>query len=113
MSKLEDALREAMRREPPPAGFAERVMAKVELRKAAPGFWAGLARLLQAPRLRWAAVAACFVMLAAGAGFLRWRDERARAERAKDQYLLALRIAGDKLHVVQAKVQGIGRSSRN
>ena len=113
MSKLEDALRGALRREPPPANFAERVIAKVELRNAAPGFWAGLARSLQARHLRWAAVAACVVLLAAGAGFLRWRDERARAERAKDQYLLALRIAGEKLHVVQARVQEIGRSSRN
>ena len=60
MSKLDDALREALRRESPPEGFAERVMAKVEVCRARVGLWgaevdlAGLdAHVLDAWTLNW------------------------------------------------------------
>jgi len=46
MSKLDDALREALRRQEPPDGFADRVMAKVEVRHARAGFWGALAEAL-------------------------------------------------------------------
>ena len=108
MSKWEDALRNALRREDPPDGFAQRVMAKVEARHAASGAWSGLAWVFHGPRLRWATALASIALVIGGLDYWRWRDERAQGERAKQQVMLALRIAGGKLRLAQARVQRVG-----
>ena len=110
MSKWEDALREALRREDPPDGFAGRVMAKVEARQSASGAWSGLAWVFRGPRLRWATALASIALLIGGLDYWRWREERAQGERTKQQVMLALRIAGGKLRLAQAKVQWVSRT---
>ena len=113
MSKLDDALREALRRESPPEGFAERVMAKVEVCRARVGLWGALAERFRSPRLQWATALACILLLAGGFEYSRWGVERARGERAKQEYMLALHIAGGKLHAAQARVERISHSQEN
>jgi hypothetical protein len=91
MKDLDGELRHALRREEPPAGFAERVM-----RKTAP-----------TPKLsfvHWAAAAALVAAVAGGFDYIAKEKERAEGEAAKDRVVLALQIAGSKLQLVQTKI---------
>jgi hypothetical protein len=95
---LKDELRWALRREEPPAGFAERVLARAAAQADAPTrqWW-------RFPRMRLASVAACALLLVlAGAGYRQWQGETAR-----QKALLALGIAGGELHATQIRVRHI------
>jgi hypothetical protein len=93
---IESDLKRAMRREPPPAGFAARVMARID--EAPPR---------RAPR--WRAVAAGLVLTAAVGGWVAHEEiERRQAEQARDEVMLALRIAGAKVRTAQEHVREIG-----
>jgi anti-sigma-K factor RskA len=95
---LEDELRKALLREEPPAGFAERVLARAAAQADAPAH-----RWWRLPRMRLAAVAACAVLLAlAGAGYRQWQGEM-----AKQRTLVALGIAGGELRATQIRVRHI------
>jgi len=100
MASLDDELKSALRRCEPSPGFAERVLARVS---AAP-----LRRAPQ-PWIRWVAAIAAALLLAAGD--LEYRHYR--GERAKDQVLLAVRIAGSKLNKAQKKVQMLTHRSNS
>ena len=106
MNELDDELRKALRREDPPAGFAERVMRRVNeqqpVRQAA---------VMRPSFMRWAAAAVLVAALGGGYQYRavqKAREERARGEAAKEQVIQALRIAGAKLQFVQATVKEIG-----
>ena len=100
---FEDELRAALGRHEPPAGFTARVLQRV-----------GEATRPERSRphvMPWAVAAALVVAMAGAAQYQnvqRARDERVRGEAAAEQVLQALRIAGSKLQVVQAKVKEIG-----
>jgi hypothetical protein len=98
MSRLDDELKIAMRREDPPPGFAERVLARAERRRTA--------------RPWWGAAIAAMVLLAAGAEFEHQRRVRAEGEQAKQQVMLALRITGSKLHYIKEKIHVIDSTQR-
>ncbi|HTY64337.1 MAG TPA: hypothetical protein VMG30_18955 [Acidobacteriota bacterium] len=101
MNRLENELRNAMRREEPPEGFAGRVLARTQETKQ--GAWTGI---FASRSLRWAlAGAMCLALAVAGIEHKRAQDERARGEAAKQQLMLALRITADKLQIAQEKVQ--------
>ena len=104
MRDMDDELRNALRREEPPPGFADRV-----LRRAARGPFEQ--PQTSRPFLRWAAAAAVVAALAGGFQYVsvqQAHEERIRGEAAKEQVVQALRIAGSKLHLVQAKIKEIG-----
>jgi len=96
MASLEDELRSALRRREPSPDFTERVLARVA---AAPVRRAS--QPWRQPRFRWVAAIAAALLLAVGG--LEYRHYQ--GERAKDQVLLAVRIAGSKLNKAQKKVQ--------
>jgi hypothetical protein len=101
MSQFERDLREALRRNEPPPGFAGRVIARareVDQRSAAHSWWKW--------SWRWSMAAAMMVMLFAG-GTLYQERRRQEAERSKDQLLLALRVTGAKVRVVQERLAQI------
>ncbi len=102
MSRLEDELRNALRRESPPAGFVERVLARAAEQQSR---WSIVAWVRMRP-MRWA-VAAGMALLMVGAGieYQNQREERARGEAARAQVLLALKITGTKLQLAQQKIQ--------
>jgi len=118
MNRFEDELKLALRREEPSPGFTDRVMARIaELQRQEKSrektYW--LRRLMeffQPPRMKWAmAGAMAGVLLIAGFGVHRSREnerrrlaEIAEGERAKEQVMLAMRIASAKLNIVQKKV---------
>jgi hypothetical protein len=101
---MDDELRNALRREEAPDGFADRV-----LHRAARG------RTQQRPTnrslVRWAAAAVIVASVAGGVQYRtvqQEREERIRGEAAKEQVVQALRIAGSKLQLVQAKIKEMG-----
>jgi len=87
MDWLEQELKRALERKEPSPDFAARVSAA-----ARRGRWGS-------PR-RWMAVAASVAVLAGGGVGYRWRE----GVKAKQQVMLAVRIAGGKLNRVQAHV---------
>jgi hypothetical protein len=105
MSRLDDALREALRREDPGPDFTREVLARAAAARPKRSWWRGLASGFRPPLVRWATagVLAC-ALLATGLEYRRERHLRAEGEAAKQQLVLALRIAGVKLHVAQEKV---------
>lgn len=69
MSRLDDELKNAFRRESPPVDFTERLLARVAQQPAPqPRWWQKLAMLLEPPKLRWVAVGVtASLLLAIGA----------------------------------------------
>ena len=112
MKQLDDELRDALRREEPPVGFAERVLAAAAAGERPNAGMSGPAPLAERWRIAgWMAAAAVIALVAGGIQYQaveNAREERARGEAAKEQVIQALRITGHKLQVVQAKVKEIG-----
>ncbi len=102
MSRLEDELRSALRRENPGPDFTARVLARAAAQPAPrPKWW----QAFTMPRLRWAMAGALACAIAvAGIEYRHQQIERAQGEQAKRQLVLALRIAGSKLRMAQTKV---------
>lgn len=98
IDEFENELREHLQARSAPAGFADRVMRRVE-RPRPRRVW----RFLWQPVWRWAAVAALLLITVLG-GLEHERQERLAGERARRQVLLALRITGTALRQVQQKV---------
>jgi anti-sigma-K factor RskA len=99
--KLEDQLRNALRREDPPEGFAERVIqqagpVRAQLRQASPkrGFW-------RASPWLWPAVAAMAATLVLSVSI---QYRRAQEERAGKQAIYALQIVAEELNMARSEV---------
>ncbi|MFB3779461.1 MAG: hypothetical protein ACE141_17720 [Bryobacteraceae bacterium] len=95
MNRLEEVLRQALRREEAPPGFAERVLARLPEKPARPAPWIWL---------RWALAATLCALLLVTVQFDTERRRHAEGERAKAQVLTALRIAAEKFEHTRAKV---------
>ena len=110
MSYLDEELKGALRRRELPGGFAERVLARIaaeEAAQSAPQRESWL-RFFTQSLVRWAAAAALAgALIAGGIQYKRVQRERAEGEAAKQQLMLALRIAGRKLQLAKAKVNEI------
>jgi hypothetical protein len=95
---LENDLKRALRRQAPAPGFAGRVMQRIEQQAA--------------PKRRpvwWRAAAASVTLAAILGGYATHKVvEHRRGERAKEQVLTAMRIAGEKVRYAQQEVRGIG-----
>ena len=101
MDRFEEQLKNALRRESPASGFASRVQARVarEAHRKNP-------RRNWFPRLRWAiAIVVLCVGLLGGLEYQHMREEKARGEAARQQVMVALRLASSKIQFVQSKVQ--------
>jgi hypothetical protein len=116
---LERELKRALHREDASPDFTDRVMARIS---AASGhakrrrsrdenrWWRRLMEFFQPARMRWAAAgAAAFLLIFAALGVHRYRAhqaEIAEGERAREQVMLAMKIASAKLNIAQKKVVG-------
>jgi hypothetical protein len=134
MSKFDDELKLALQREEPSPDFTNRVMARiaqlpatdvqtVKLEKLGEHneWWRRLSEFFRPPQMKWAMAGAMAVVLfAAVFGVMQYREHQlelrrqaelaeqaanAEGERAKEQVMLAMRIASAKLNVAQKKVQ--------
>lgn len=103
MSRLEDALREALKREDPGEEFTRRTLERAAALRPRESAWR---RWLRPPAWRWAAAGAlaCTLMVVSGVQHQREQRRRAEGERAKQELMLALKIAGTKLHETQVKI---------
>ena len=105
---LENDLKRALRRQSPAPGFAGRVMQRIENGENPPEELRGNPRN---PRnfVWWRAAAASVTLAALLGGYATHRVvEHRRGERAKEQVLTAMRIAGEKVRYAQQEVRGIG-----
>jgi len=108
---LEDALRNALRREDAPEGFALQVLARAQQQSATQAHRTSWLSVFSQPLVRWAAVAALTICLVVGSILNRnLQRQRAEGEAAKQQLMLALRIAGSKLQLAKEKVNEINTS---
>lgn len=110
MSNLESELRGALRREEPPTDLADRVLARLK-QPPAPTWRERLSVLMHPPRIQWVAITLMISVLLPFAG-MQYRKEmqyRAEGERAKQQLLFAVHVAGSRLHKAQRKVLEGGR----
>ena len=104
---IEEQLRSALKRESPSAGFTDRVMKEVERRVPSRG--EQRPRAAAAPRGNWRAAAAVLMLtVLVGAWSARQIERRREGERARDEVMLALHIAGAKVHYAQTQVHEIG-----
>jgi hypothetical protein len=107
MNRLEEELRNSLARKEAPAGFAERVTARI--RAKAPREqrgWEKWISLFRLPKVAWTAVGVV-TCLTVAIGIIQYRGyqkTRAQGELAKNQLMLALKIAGTKLSFAQRKV---------
>lgn len=102
MKPLDDELKSALRRVEPPAGFAERVLARARQQAdSKPGFAVRLRGLLRPRVLRWAAAfAAACVLVVAAVQYREYRQEKIQGDLAGAQARQALQIASAKLNAV-------------
>jgi hypothetical protein len=121
MSRFDDELKSALRRQEPPQGFVDRVLARAaeqrsgQIKPAWRDSWLKIfAQPLRLPLLRWAALATVSVVLALGGVHYRSvQREHAQGEAAKERLLLALRIAGNKLQLARTRVDQINSGQIN
>jgi hypothetical protein len=99
---LENELRRALRPEEAPAGFAERVLRRVEEAGAAETGWNRFRRYFATPALRWAAAGA-LCLAGMGAYEIHQREQRLAGEEAKRKVMLALRITSVKMRHAESR----------
>jgi hypothetical protein len=122
MNRFDDELKLALRRQEPSADFAGRVMARIaelsieskqEKSREKASWLQRLAEFFQPPQMKWAMTGAMAVaLIVAGVGVNRYREnerqrllaEIAEGEKAKEQVMMAMRIASSKLNIAQKKV---------
>jgi uncharacterized membrane protein YidH (DUF202 family) len=105
MDHFEEQLRTALRREEPGRNISTSVLARLAEERDRLAWWR--------PRLSQLRFAIAMALLGAvfGLGLYRHEQQRRRAEgqAARQQVMVALRIAGAKIHLAQTKVQGIAQ----
>jgi hypothetical protein len=124
MNSFDDELRHAFSREEPSPDFTDRVMAriaeaqKLEKPREKPDWLKRLVGFFQpismkwAPQMKWAMAGAMAILLIiAGFGVHTRREnerrrlaEIAEGERAKEQFMLAMRITSAKLNIAKKKI---------
>ena len=104
---LDTELRAALRRESPAPGFAQRVMDRIERESAPPVRW--WSEWLTGRRI--AAALALVALLGTWTGHEIVARRRAEGERAREDVLIALRIAGAKVRYAREEVRQIAYRS--
>jgi hypothetical protein len=122
MIRFEDELKNALRRQEPPRGLADRVLARAaeigsrNVDQVWRDLWPKIFDQPLAPAnvLRWATVTVLAAgLVVGGVHFRSVQRERAQGEAAKQRLLLALRIAGRKLQLAKARVDQINSGQVN
>jgi hypothetical protein len=105
MNRLDDALKAALQKEDPGPEFTREVLARAAAAPPRRTWWRTLLSGFRPPVMRWAtaAVLAC-ALLVTGLEYRREQRVRAQGEAAKEQLVLAMKVAGAKLRAAQEKV---------
>lgn len=105
MTPFEQDLKKALKRREPSDGFTARVLARASQQdrpKPTPG--GGFLQRLRSWRL--IPVLAGALVITGGIAYQQ-HEREARGEAAKKQLILAMRIAGSKLHDAQLRIEGV------
>jgi hypothetical protein len=105
MTPFEQQLQEALARKEPSQDFAKRVLEKTN--GGQPGVLERLRAWCFGRSWVWRLAPVMAALLLVSGGAVYREHERTRGELAKDQLLIAMRIAGSKLHETQQQVIGI------
>ncbi|HEX8617766.1 MAG TPA: hypothetical protein VF911_09305 [Thermoanaerobaculia bacterium] len=107
---LEHDLKRALRAEAPPAGFAARVMQRIEEERSEGTETARLSgQAAMQPRHWWRTAAASVTFCLVLGGYATHKVvEHRRGEQAKEQVLEAMRITSEKMRYAQQEVRSIG-----
>jgi hypothetical protein len=103
MTRFEEQLKQALTRQDPPENFNARVLTAVEERRvrSSTGVWQWWARWAHS----WQLAPALAALLALSVGAIYQEHQRsARGEAAKEKLLIAMRVAGAKLHEARDRV---------
>jgi len=106
MTRFEEQLKEALARQDPPEDFNTRVLAAVEEGRVRSStgvwrWWAGWAH-------SWQVAPALAALLVLSLGVIYQEHQRmARGEAAKEKLLIAMRVAGAKLHEARDRVSRV------
>lgn len=111
MNDLEEQLRRALARREPSADFTQRVLNAAVIEQPRERRWNRWFRSKWDATLRFAPVMVALV-LAAGGAFYQQHERLEQGVAAKQQLLIAMRIAGEKLHSAQQQVVSIGADER-
>jgi hypothetical protein len=106
MTRFEEQLKQALARQDPPEDFNARVLAAVEGRRVrrSTGAWRWRARWAHS----WQLAPALAALLALTLGTIYQQHQRiARGEAAKEKLLIAMRVAGAKLHEARDRVSKV------
>ncbi|HEY7446059.1 MAG TPA: hypothetical protein VH702_03410 [Vicinamibacterales bacterium] len=105
---FDDELRRAFERKDPPAGFADRVLARIS--QTQPSGVESRGPQTSSPfQVRWiAAIAALAVLAVASSQYYSSRQAALEEERVKEQLRVSLQIASEKLNEVGRKVREYG-----
>jgi anti-sigma-K factor RskA len=103
---FDDELRRAFERKDPPAGFADRVLARISQTRSS-GDESRRPQKTSSPfQFRWiAAIAALAVLAVASSQYYSSRQAALEEERVKEQLRVSLQIASEKLNEVGRKVR--------
>jgi negative regulator of sigma E activity len=108
MKRLDDKLRNLLKRREPPDGFAERVLSRLKTDSSKRKLKRETARFWRRPVLRWAAAAVACLLVAIGiARYKHQQRVRAQAEQASRQAVLALEITRTELNTALEQAQRI------
>ena len=103
---LDDELKAALRREDPPLGFAQRVVARAQS-SPAPKKAISIFQPVRIPRMMWAAAMAAMLVV----GFVATSEYREMTrERAGREAMLALQITAEKLNMTRDKLLKLGEN---
>jgi hypothetical protein len=110
MSRLDDELRNALRREDPGEDFTKRVLERAAALPPKRSWRERLLAVFGPAGNRWAAgaLAASLLIGVGGIEYRRQQRMRAEGEAAKAQLMVAMRIAGSKLRLAREKVMQVG-----
>lgn len=106
MTRLEEQLKQALARQDPPEDFHARVLAAVEEQRvrSSRAVWRWWARWAHS----WPLAPALAALLVLSAGAIYQEHQRvARGEAAKEKLLVAMRVAGAKLHEARDRVSKV------
>jgi hypothetical protein len=109
---FEEELRAGLQPRPAPAGFADRVLARVDaMPHHAPVPWP--VRKIRNPIMRGAIAATLLLSVGVGGYFEHQRERQIAGEHARQQVLLALRITSSTLQDVRNKVDSDNTNHQN
>jgi hypothetical protein len=106
MTRFEEQLKEALARQDPPEDFNARVLAALEQRRirSSTGVWRWCARWARS----WQLAPALAALLALSVGAIYQEHQHiVRGHAAKEKLLIAMRVAGAKLHEARDRVSKV------